>query len=364
MKTSKILILLSLALVMLVAGNAAADIAGAACVECHTMHNSQDNAVMRFDQPAGANGLPGAPVLLRAGTCSGCHADPTRTNSATESIPQIDAQNYEVDTLAGGSFYWVSQTGGDALGHNVTDFNTMDLAIGLTPPGWDPAHPGAVNNDAAWAQQLTCSGTYGCHGTHDTADEFGAVQGAHHSATPTTGLDGSTVGLSYRFLDGITGVEDADWEFTNNDTDDHNVYQGVSRNGGSAADASTISWLCAECHGKFHEAPGINANPSTTMSNPWLRHPTDIDMRDLTGATEYDGYVYSVQAPAALSTPVPAGSADYGTEAIVTCVSCHRPHGSPNDDLLRWDYSLMTAGTTDPGAGEGCFRCHTTKDGI
>ena len=51
-------------------------------------------------------------------------------------------------------------------------------------------------------------------------------------------------------------------------------------------------------------------------------------------------------------------------DAIVTCVSCHRAHGSANDDLLRWDYADMDAGTTTVGVvGSGCFKCHSLKDG-
>ena len=46
MKVGKKLVLLSVALVILVAGNAAAVITGVSCVECHTMHNSQNSASM------------------------------------------------------------------------------------------------------------------------------------------------------------------------------------------------------------------------------------------------------------------------------------------------------------------------------
>jgi predicted CXXCH cytochrome family protein len=51
------------------------------------------------------------------------------------------------------------------------------------------------------------------------------------------------------------------------------------------------------------------------------------------------------------------------TSDMVMCLSCHRPHGSPYDDLLRWDYGDMVAGTDGPLANKGCFYCHSTKDG-
>ncbi len=369
MKTNNLVkILLSLTLTMLTAGTAMAAITGVACVECHTMHNSQDNKVMRWDQDPNASGLEGARALLRAGECIGCHASDTITNDGTNAIPQIDGNIYDPtsgNTVASGSFFWVNQSGGDAKGHNVDEFgingSNIDAVLGKTPPGWDKDHPGAPNGDAEWVNQLSCAGTYGCHGTRDTDDSFGAVQGAHHESN--TVIDGSTVGKSYRFLTAVVGYEDPKWEYRPTTTE-HNVYKGTDRNGGSNDDASTISYLCAQCHGKFHTKEGIKGSQSATMTNPWLRHPTDIDMRLLPNGVEYDDYVWDQEAPAALSVIVEPTAADYDAEAIVTCVSCHRAHGSPHDDMLRWDYANMKAGTDSQFAGTGCFRCHTTKDGI
>ena len=48
-------------------------------------------------------------------------------------------------------------------------------------------------------------------------------------------------------------------------------------------------------------------------------------------------------------------------DAIVTCISCHRAHGTPYADLLRWDYSNNCNAGSD-NADCGCFQCHTTKD--
>ena len=44
-------------------------------------------------------------------------------------------------------------------------------------------------------------------------------------------------------------------------------------------------------------------------------------------------------------------------EDQVSCLSCHRPHGSPYPKIMRWDYQGW------PGSGENkCNVCHTTKD--
>ena len=47
---------------------------------------------------------------------------------------------------------------------------------------------------------------------------------------------------------------------------------------------------------------------------------------------------------------------------MVMCLSCHRPHGSGYDDMLRFDYTRMLAGAVGDWAGKGCFHCHTSKD--
>ena len=146
----------------------------------------------------------------------------------------------------------------------------------------------------------------------------------------------------------------------------HNEYYGTNYTADRSAGANygtkdTISFLCAECHGVFHGTIDGDA----TSGSPWVRHPTDIM---LPNSGEYADYnpdnanVYSVEAPVARPT-VPASSSDSvtpGTDAIVMCLSCHRAHGSPQNDLLRWDYSSIQAGT---GTNDnGCFVCHTTKN--
>ena len=162
---------------------------------------------------------------------------------------------------------------------------------------------------------------------------------------------------------------------------DHNQYHGNNRTSNTATDNTTISHLCCECHGLFHAAA------DTTFASPWIRHPTDFDLTDATG-TEYAQYnntdgngtdgTYSTLAPVGSDmgslTGDPDGSAQiisdiYGTPptgvtdiAIVTCISCHRAHGSEYDDLLRWDYITGTSAGSGANTDSGCFVCHTTKD--
>ena len=355
------------------------------CAECHTMHYSQQGK-----QP-GESGFPSTyPYNLWTGTsgpynallvdsCIGCHSGSSAIKGTA--IPVVlhtsDPTNTGPgSTLAGGDFYWVASSGGadDTKGHNVSGIAGQDSNIGYDPPGWDPNATsgftwGQVASGASnWTQQLTCAGTYGCHGDHTESTDAGAIRGAHHgddsclkAATLNVSAQGSSVTTSYRFLAGIKGIEDSDWEYTATDgTTDHNQYYGVDGNS-NYSNKATISYLCAECHGIFHKDTG--------SSSPWLRHPTDITLPSTT-SKEYYAYNggsgtdndYDILAPVGsdLSGGVEAKVTPGSSDAIVLCVSCHRAHGSEYPDLLRWCYTTCQAGTSNSNCG--CFICHTQKD--
>jgi len=312
--------------------------------------------------------------LLKA-SCIACHAGPSGATNDHDApivlhINDPDGQGAG-KTLAGGDFYWVADGLGDAdsKGHNVAGVSNEDTSIGYTPPGFNTdATPGALSDGAigsSWnaTNQLTCAGTYGCHGKHSDS----AISGAHHANTDGTSTVASTpttVGNSYRFLGGIKGLENSMWNWDETNAD-HNEYYGVdgSINYGTK---DTISYSCAQCHGNFHNDAG------TGTSSPWIRHPTDIVL-PTTSDKEYQyynpdgGHSYSVEAPVARGIVPTTGSSSTvtiggtGTDgAIVMCLSCHRAHGSPEPDILRWTYNGMTAGIGE--SDTGCFTCHTTKN--
>ncbi|WP_457573210.1 cytochrome c3 family protein [Desulfolithobacter sp.] len=327
------------------------------CAQCHTMHNSQGGSPMAVDASGATQSAPNNVLLVKG--CVACH---TGSNDGTNNIPYVNsttAPTYGADgttgnTLAGGNFYWVASSGGatDAAGHNVATDSLAgaDAALGNTPPG-----------GTALSSQLTCAGVTGCHGDRTATSDFAAISGAHHGNDGT--IDGSTVATSYRFLDGIVGLEDSDWEYQPTATA-HNQYYGVDRTDDTTNPAGTISSLCGQCHNDFHNGAGNVAG--STWGSPWVRHPTDFDMGNTATGSEYRNYggagvnAYVVSAPVA-STDYSAvkSSVTFADDTIVTCVSCHRAHGTPNADLLRWDYSLVDAGSGNTG---GCFECHTTKN--
>ena len=378
MKKLGILMAVVMGVMLLFTGVAGAKVSGP-CVDCHSMHWSQT------PWPTGwGNSSNGPNEALLVNDCVGCHSGASALKGTSNEIPVV-LRTTEPDgtgpgkSLAGGDFYWVAQ-GADTKGHNVDGVASVDGNLSYDPPGWDASATagntfGQVTggNNPNWgSNQLTCAGMYGCHGKHTETTNAGAIRGAHHgddSCLHVPNVDeskqGQSVVTSYRWCGGIHGIEDSDWEWTASDgTTDHNQYKGVNGNN-NYSDKTTISYLCAECHGVFHSDIGGS-------SSPWLRHPTDFDMGSASG-TEYQYYNggsgsnndYSVIAPVGSSTIGPnplstvnAGSAD-GT-AIVLCVSCHRAHGTEYDDLLRWDYSAMIAGQSST-PNKGCFICHTTK---
>ncbi len=327
------------------------------CANCHTMHYSQHPAVSTW-------GSSGPYKALVINDCLGCH---TGTNTGTNTTPYVlsdvalnNATDYgdfgiSGSTLAGGNFYWVAQ-GDDRAGHNVVGLNNPDDLYGNTPPG-----------GTALAQQLTCAGAYGCHGDRNVVGDFESILGAHHSDDDPDGngiVDGDglgnyTVGTSFRFLYGVKGIEDSDWEYQPTSTE-HNQYYAVD----GSLDSQSINYLCCECHGNFH---AISGTPST-ISSPWFRHPTDFALSSATGSgyTNYPGpfdpttgtYFPGVPLGSDLTTGVVSLVTFSGKDDIVLCISCHRAHGSPYKKIMRWDYYDWPETTTV----NGCNACHTTKD--
>ena len=330
------------------------------CSDCHTMHNSQ----------AGVSVVATGPLhALLNNDCIGCHTGSNTGNgipyvfSTNPPVYNITGTESGTTTLSGGSFYWVTGAGGDAFGHNVAGLASIDDTLS-TPPGFGSGLAAAdgtiVGNGSGWPAntQVTCAGVYGCHGTHDETSTVQAIKGAHHSAANGSVVPGGspTAADSYRMLVGTSGYEDPDWEYTvTAGSSDHNQYKGVD--GPAGTDTSTIGYLCGQCHGDFHQ----NGNTGSA----WLRHPTDFDMANSTKAdyAEYNGGTgsdnpYSVITPvASLSVDSPLSIVTPGTadgDTIVTCISCHRAHGTPYYKMMRWDYAN--------GIGGYCTNCHNSKN--
>ncbi len=136
----------------------------------------------------------------------------------------------------------------------------------------------------------------------------------------------------YRFLgEDIEGIGDPMYEHG----DGRNIYKSGNQ-------------YCIVCHADFCGSENQKSGTS------WIRHPTNTSL-PLQG--EYAGYeVYRKDVPVSY----PDLKKPERSTARIMCMSCHRPHGTPYNFLLRWDYNTILAGSENNSAG--CFACHTTKD--
>ncbi len=355
-------IILATAMLMAIfSGPAMAKVTGR-CDNCHTMHNSQNGASLDDGGPY--------ETLLKGG-CIGCHSHATETQTyslGTSTVPVVNHTGGVPATyLAGGNFYWVLN-GDDAKGHNVYGLANQDAAITTTEgaPGDVNGSCGATSCHVTLAAETTSlGGPGGCQGCH--------LNVMHHAddGTGTKYVDTAAKGW-YRFLSGhmtggddpgVAGIEHSGWGPSNGTVGgtDHNEYLGVPvvKTGSTTLANKSMTAFCCGCHGNFHVEQDSSGN--------WIRHPSDAVIPDTLGS-EYASMSNSYNPEVPVARPAgfagwvtgsPSAVATAGTD-MVMCLSCHRPHGSPNDDMLRWDYADMIAG--DPLKSGGCFACHTEKN--
>ncbi|MDO9463299.1 MAG: cytochrome c3 family protein [Deltaproteobacteria bacterium] len=341
------------------------------CVNCHTMHNSQDGSAMAT---YGADGKPwkgtGPLPALTRGTCLGCHGISTSkiVTIGGSDIPQVYHTDGSGD-LAGGNFAYILGAKGsgasDAKGHNVKDIVDSDDVLNAAP-GLMPAtgHSSIITDT-----NLTCAGYIGCHGNRNSAIGTGvaALKGAHHGNVDGVCDTADTVANSYRFLLGVKGLENtgaSKWQ--NASSGDHNEYFGATTpmnvgcantchlTGGVQPPNKTISGFCATCHGQFHDQTEIGGT-----SSPFKRHPTDILIKNA-GEYAVSLRTYNPEAPVGRDSVYGTPSSSVTASDVVTCLSCHAAHATNYPDMLKWDYTTMVA--SGGSNTTGCFTCHTQKD--
>lgn len=337
------------------------------CANCHTMHNSQEGtSVARASEfgnivawTADSGALTGgtaadagdAGASLVVTDCVGCHSS-TDGNTIIEvggsRIPVVYNMVEPAAPLAGGNFYWVNANG-DEYGHNVHGISREDGALSEAPGNTRCSNGGCHYNliTPRIGGSDDFSGKTGCQGCH--------VHVSHHESTTPN---------AYRFCQGhsvddryVIGKEDPDWE-ANANVSTHNEYKGDPNDWGSGTGTSSLdgshnmSAFCKGCHGDFH---------TQSDGSTWIRHPSDAVLPDGGEYALYTHYnpIVPVARPEDDYTGDP-GLVRPGTD-MVMCLSCHRPHGSPYPDILRWEYTTMNAGG---GGSGGCFACHTTKNGL
>lgn len=316
------------------------------CSGCHTMHNSQNGSPQAYNDSGVLTTTPQG--HLAKASCLGCHGI---GGVVVGGAPNIFA-GVSTDMTAGGSFN-IAIASAKSKRHDITDVfvgGDNSYASGTVANGTPGAATGTLGKDMD-ALTLTCAGTKGCHGRHNvglvTSDD--GIRGFHH---------GTYTG--YRYLQTkagtpIIGTGSATWEKTASgpgSASQHNVYSSDSSAG--------ISKYCAECHGMFH------GDTNTKSSATWIRHPTDTLLTGLSGGT---ASIDIISDTAFQNTPVgfdpittqtTTGTTGYDkATAKVICLSCHRAHGSVQDDILRFAYADQTAG--QGAVTLGCKNCHVAQ---
>lgn len=287
---------------------ASAGVVTGACVLCHTMHNSQNNATMNGSGTGNSN-------LLMENGCVGCHtgvANDVATGKAVSGVPAPQVGETGNYRLSGGYFPTASGNAtDDAKMHTVTGgmYAAADTTLVLNIPGTGGTRAASV------AGGFTCSD---CHN----------ATGGHHNTS-----------AGYRMLTGVTGTGQADYGVLLNTTSNGNGERSLNQYD------STMNDFCASCHGGFH-----TPNQGVGGASGWLRHPTGNAVTY--GATNEPSIVTKTTATDIDEAPIGAGN-------IVLCISCHVPHGSSRADLLAFNYNgtdNIAGGST---ASIGCETCHS-----
>ncbi|MBU1937593.1 hypothetical protein KKG05_09360 [bacterium] len=347
MRKMFLLVSMSVGIIALLTVNAFAfhDGGVAHCNGCHTMHNSEDGALVDPDAPNGN------PYLLIDATasdvCLSCHAD------GSGEVWGDDPLNPPTNHGAG-NFCFAEED-------NIND-----------------GHNGALD---------PIPGAYGVHnviapsmgGTADpvqTVSPGGAYPAASMSCTSCHDPHGNE---HFRMLYGISHVEAGDFLFTNvaPTATGLNVHGGGESATNHTAYNSGMSGWCGNCHGDFHNNGTALIHPSgsamgASIAQTYNLYNGTVDQAGGLAATAYIPEVaFEDAAMTTSSTAGPSGTSQ------VSCVTCHRAHGSSGPNIGRWDFNVtflhedgVESGSyaiPDPYANDNqrslCNKCHNKDEG-
>lgn len=282
----------------------------AECAGCHTMHNSQNGALVDPDSPNG-----NAWLLVDAtpsDVCLGCHATRLGAVFSADPLspdPERGAGNFtflQEDNLNDGHGGATDPIPGDAAGHNLDA-----PGHGIAPDGTLTTSPGG----SFPASQLGCSS---CHDPHGTA-AFRLLYGAGRTVQDgvATFLNPAPVAVGL----GLFGAGESN--------SNHTAYQ-----------AGMSEW-CGNCHGDFHdEAGGRLEHPSGSTVGGSIAATYSIynGTDDQSGGTPATSYLAAVPFEDAAVTT--SSTAAPGAGSRVMCTTCHRAHAMSAPDSGRWEFAV------------------------
>ena len=387
---------------------------GLECYDCHTLHNSEDGAIVIN------GGSPYASLLNQPSStdiCLSCHTWPASNIFKAPTVMTISGVKPATVAMPSGDFYWSIVDSGK--GHNP------GKTLGVQSP--------TMPSDSILTQSPGGTFTtedWDCTTCHDPHDRFGfdvaawrqlrrKVNGVVHTGAETVasgvesygGDQGATAAgfepiLSNSRGDIRGGVNDTDYLNTRADGNpveganlfraESDINKNVYRGG--------FSSFCATCHGDFHGGNGESENTANANTNPdadgrWIRHPSNINMADKNsgglasrkyGISTYTAAVTNAQG----TSPNPVGydwryplvqpDADFTvkrdqaamtnpasalSDSRIMCLSCHRAHASEFENITRWDttgHAFIADGESDligqasngDNPAYGCGKCH------
>lgn len=339
MKTKHYFLIAAVGMFTLAAGSAFAFHGGgvAHCDGCHSMHNSADNPVAGT-----ANGL-----LLKgsdlSSTCLNCHS-----GAGGYHINSTGGSN----TNAGGDFFWMNTdynvivrgntvtVYGENAGHNV-----VAADFGMVADGTNTTAPGGTYPSAS----LSCSSCHDAHGQVDGGTGAGTAaisgSGSYGAAEPT---DGSILG-NYRLLGDTAYIPPGQaTPFTNGAPIARALNVSGGSYGGDVDYGSGMSEWCANCHPQFlvgsstaYKHPSgndVHLNGVNVFAANYNSYKASGDFTN-TQATAYDPLVPIERGVTTGAWDLDVAST-FGADGSsnIMCLTCHRAHGSANQNAGRWDF--------------------------
>lgn len=304
----------------------------AECAGCHTMHNSQDGALIT---DAG-----GHEYLLKANgataMCLSCHAAYGQYRGGTGYGP-------------GGDFYWLTKTF-SWTSHGSTVVSTGDSH------GHNVIYPGQIAEDATLAVapggdfDSSFLGCTSCHDPHGNQN-FRLLYGAGAGPIYPGGLGGR-----YDF-DEAAPIAKGDSRRTyvggggNETNSQHTLYK------------SGMGLWCANCHTDFHSDNTADFvhdidEPLNGLAANYNAYVSSDNQTGGSRPTAYWGLVpfQIATAPADFLTNPAYDVNNYTIGPLandeVTCISCHRAHASAFPDAGRWDFGETFIVESHPKTGD------------
>jgi len=316
-----------------------------ACNMCHTMHNSQDGALVDPDSPNG-----NAFLLVDStpsDVCLQCHAgfvSETLGTDPTNPPAEVGAGNFVFlleDNLNDGYLGATSPIAGDKAGHNIR------------APGWGLAPDGTLATAPGGSFPASDLGCTSCHDPHGNGN-FRMLNGA-----------GPVQNGLYSFASGAPMAVGL------------SIYHGSERQNSHTAYNAGMSAWCGNCHGDFHETGTQFKHPSDNVIGPDIANTYNLyrGTSDPNGGSAATAYLAMVPFEDAGATYT--GTGGPAASSRVMCLSCHRAHASSAPNAGRWDFNVtllskdgLASGSypipdpyVDPAQRSLCNKCHG-KDGL